>query len=349
MAYDPFSVVQDSSVWQSSGNFGVARGKDPYLRMGVVKKAYQDPDSGEIRYLVDIRDKSDSIEMNCRMLRRFGGVFNYEDMVYQGYKFTDKPDQVSSFDAKAGDAVLVGFLNGEGRDAIILGGVMHAARTANIDITKGPQYLSEFNGVETSINEVGEYTVTFKGIPTNIAILNNYPNATIPAPTYDTSVGSSFFKMDVTGSLELNDNATSDFQNIRIDKPSGTLTINSGKISLKMTKSSQQVDLNCEILNINSTTSITQKTQQFETDATTSVKIKSPQVAIGTDSVELLQQIIDQLDKISSFLGETGATHTHIGNLAIPTGPPLQAGDYIKLQSDLATIKGKVSSIKGGF
>src|SRR5690606_2811389 len=103
---------------------------------------------------------------------------------------------------KAGDAVLVAFLNGEAREAVILGGLIHPARKSTLDITKGPQYISEFNGVETSINNDGEYKLTFKAVPTNAKKLDDKPSSKIPAPTYDTKVGGSFFWFDKTGSIE---------------------------------------------------------------------------------------------------------------------------------------------------
>jgi len=333
---NPFEVVKDSSIWQSKSNFSTSKSKDNSLRIGVVKKVYLDPSADEIRYLVDVRDKSDSIEMNCRMLRRFGGVFNYEDTIYHGYKFTDRPDQVQSFDTKAGDAVLVGFLNGEGREAIILGGVMHSARSSTLDITQGPQYASEFNGVKTEINQNGEYILTFRGIPTNSAILNSTPNLTLPAPTYNTTVGTSFFKLDQTGSMELNDNSTSGVQNLRIDKSGGFIIVNAGAISLKMTKSSQEVDLLCKVLNITSSTSITQTTQTFRTEASTSATVKSPKIALGTDSIELLDQLFQLIDALGTII-----TISPVG----PCDPLSTTGQW----SAVTAIQSKIKQITGSI
>lgn len=331
---DPFSTVRDSSIWQSSSNFSVFRGKDAFLRIGLVKKVYQDAASTELRYLVTVFDRSDETELNCRLMRRFGGVYNYEDVVYQGYTFTDQPDPVSSLQAKAGDIVLVAYLNGEAREGIILGGVMHAARTSTIDIDNGPQYMSEFNGVQTTINQDGEYTMTFRGIPTNIDILAQTPSAPIPAPTYDTKVGTSFFKLDKTGSLELNDNATDGLQNLRIDKAKGFVEINAGKVSLKMTKASEEVDLTSKILKMNATTSAT---------------MNSPKIAIGGNGIELLDQITQALQDIIKFLNSTDSTHTHTGNLGYPTSPPTQASQFTALGSQLQGIHDSISSIKGSL
>lgn len=296
---NPFGIVKYSSIWQNSKTFDAVNRKDPFLRIGIVKKVYREERTSDIKYLVEVQDRNDSIEVNARLLRRFGGVFNYEDVVDHGYKFDDKPDPTRAFEAKAGDAVLVAFLNGEAREAVILGGLIHPARKSTLDITKGPQYLSEFNGVETSINENGEYKLTFKAIPTNIAKLDEKPQAKLPAPTYDDKIGGSFFHFDKTGSIELNDKDQNGFQNLRVDKPNGTITINSGKIKMVMTKKDERVDLKCKVLDVISDDKISGKTKEYSMNASTSVKVNSPKVAIGKEGIELLDQIFQLVEKLA--------------------------------------------------
>jgi hypothetical protein len=299
---DPFEIIKDSSIWFNSQNFAAVNKFDGLVRVGVVKKAVNDGNTSELRYLVEIQNSTDKIELNCVLMRRFGGVYNYEDYIYQGYKINDKPDPVSSFAAKAGDAVLVCFLNGQGREGVILGGITHTARTSKIRATDGPQYMSEFNGVETSINKDGEYTVTFKGQPTNIAQLNNSPSNKIPAPTYNTNIGTSFFKFDKTGSFEVSDKATDGIQNLKIDKSGGTLTINSGKTFIKLTKQSNTVDITTKYTNILSDVNISMKTKEFSVNASTSASINSPKVAIGKDGVELLDQLSQLVDALGKVM-----------------------------------------------
>lgn len=295
---DPFNIVKDSTVWRSSVNFEAVSHKDPYMRLGIVKKVFRDEDTSDLRYLVGMRDQNDEIEVNCRLLRKFGGVYNYEDVVLHGYKIDDKPDAVQAFDAKAGDVVLVALLNGEAREGIIMGGVTHPARKSTIDITKGPQYKSEFNGVETSINQDGEYTLTFKAVPTNAKDLDNKPSKTIPAPKYDDKIGGSFLKFDKTGSWEVNDK-DKEMQSFRIDKPKGTIEINSGKIKLTLTKKDEKVELKCKVTDIVSDDKITAKTKEFKLEASTSVKVNSPKVAIGKEGIELLDQIYQAIQMLS--------------------------------------------------
>lgn len=100
-----------------------------------------------------------------------------------------------------------------------------------------------------------------------------------------------------------------------------------------------------------STFSITKSLDQIQliTAGGAGIKAKAGTIAVGTSAVELLEQISQQLDKISMFMKNIGAAHTHIGNLGYDTAPPDQASDYTQLGSDLSDIKGKVDSIKGTF
>jgi hypothetical protein len=299
---NPFNIVKDSSIWNNSEAFSAAEKKDPYLRIGIVKKVYREARTTDIKYLVEVQSRNDSVEVNARMLRKFGGVYNYEDVIDHGYKFDDKPDPTRNFEAKAGDAVLVAFLNGEAREAVILGGLIHPARKSTLDITKGPQYQSEFNGIETRINEFGEYTMTFKAVPTNAKKLDETPQTAIPAPTYDDKIGGSFFQFDKTGSIEINDKDKNGIQNLRIDKPKGTITVNSGKIKLTLTKKDEKVELKCKLLDIVSDDKITVKTKEFKMEASTSTKINSPKVAIGKEGIELLDQLYQMVEALAKVI-----------------------------------------------
>jgi hypothetical protein len=333
---NPFEIVKDSSVWFSSDSFGAANKTDAKLRIGIVKRAYNDAESGELHYLVEVQDLNDKIELNCRMLRRFGGVYNYEDYIDRGYKISDKPDTVASFDAKAGDAVLVGQMNGQGREGLIIGGLTHAARKTTLDAKLGPQFRSEFNGIETSINADGEHTITFKGQPTNLAALNNSPSKKIATPTYNTSVGTSFQKFDKTGSWEVSDNSTIDKQRIRVDKANGQILIDAGKISIKMVKSSEAVSLAAKLLDCKVADKISMETKEFLIDSSTRAFIKSPKVAIGKEGVELL----DQLAQLVDALGKVQPI-SPVG----PCTPLVSAPNWAGVDA----IKAKIKEITGSF
>lgn len=336
MSYDPFEIIKDSSIWYSSQQFSAVEKKDPQIRIGIIKEVYVDKATSDLRYLVEMRDKNDAILLNCRMMRKFGGAYNYEDVILRGYKTDDKPDNIAAFDAKAGDAVIVAALNGEMREGIILGGLTHSARTLSIPIDKGPYYKSEFNGIETSINDDGEYTLIFKAQPTNVNQLKDTPSHRIENPKYDDNIGGTFLKFDKTGSFEVNDRAKKDLQQIRIDKPEGFIVVNSGKISLKLTKKTEQVDLKSKILNITSDDNINIKTKQYKTEASEFFSVKSPKVALGKEGIELLDQLsklVDALGKVKpiSPLGPCTAL------IATPEWP------------DVANVQAKIKEITGSL
>jgi hypothetical protein len=329
-------TVKDSSIWSDPSTTAVSSRLDGMIRIGIVKGAFNDEDTGELRYLVEIQSNAKKINMNCRMMRRFGGVYNYEDYILHGYSTNDSPDPVSGFDAKAGDAVLVGQLNGQGREGIIIGGLTHAARTTTIQATDGPQYDAEFNGIHTNINADGEWTFTFKGQPTNLDSLDDTPSGRISPPEYDESVGSSFMKFDKTGSWTISDNATSDPQSIFIDKANGTITTTSGQISLVMKKSDQSVTLASKDLTINSSNSITESTKDYHLTASSTAKFDSPKIAIGHADVELLDQLTQLIDAIGKL---------------IPISPvgPCTALSTVSTWPMIDQIKAKINQIKGSL
>lgn len=296
---DNSGIVRDSSIWSNPHDRAAYLRTDGLIRVGVVKSAFND-ETGELRYLVGVQSNGREINTNCRMLRRFGGVYNYEDYISHGYNYTDSPDAVISFNAKAGDVVLVGQFNGQGREGVIIGGLTHPARTTAIKATNGPQYDAEFNGIHTNINASGEWTLTFKGQPTNLSNLNNVPSGTIPAPVYNTKVGGTFMQIDKTGKWTVNDAAQSNPQSIVIDKANGTITAKAGPAALVLNKNSNSTSLTCKDTNINSSSTFKVTTTNFSMVASSTAKIDSPKVAIGHASIELL----DEITKLITALGQ---------------------------------------------
>lgn len=285
-----FDNVRDSSIWYKPSSLNVLNNMDNRLYVGVVRQAFNDEDTNELRYLVEVYHKNDTVITNCRMMRRFGGAFNYEDNVMQGYNFNDASNNENGVAALAGDVVLVGQFGGQGRDGIIIGSLTHPARSSFLDVSDGPQYRSEFNGIETFINKDGEYILTFKGQPTNLDVLDNEPSDPIPDPEYDTDVGTSYLKWDKTGSFTVDDNATDSDgnQKIFIDKANGVIEIDSGKISIKMTKSDQSVVWQCKTWELDADDSVTIKTKDTEIDTQDSFTLKTKDTEVDSqDSITM--------------------------------------------------------------
>lgn len=281
--------VKDSSIWALPSTVSVINAQDNTLCIGIVREVRNVNTTKELRYMVEVYHKNDKMLISCRMMRQFGGVFNYEDYVMQGYDHNAQSNNQNGILALAGDCVLVGKISGNGREGVILGSMTHPARKSFLDSTEGPQYRSEFNGIETSINKDGEWTLTFKGQPTNLNKLKDTPDKPVPEPEYDTDVGTSFMKWDKTGSFTLSDEATDGdkVQKLFIDKKNGTIDIFSGKIQLNFKKDGQKVSLTNKDTMITSEDKIAYKTKKFNGEATTEVRVKTPLYVVETDKVRL--------------------------------------------------------------
>lgn len=308
----PFDNVKDSSIWYKPSALKTVNSLDTRLYIGVVREALNNTDTNELHYLVEIYHKNDIILSNCRMLRRWGGVYNYEDYVMHGYNYNAASNNQNGNTAIPGDVVLVGQFAGQGREGVIIGSLTHPARKNFLDTKKGPQYKSEFNGIETSINEDGEWTLTFKGQPTNKDNLDSAPDQVVPAPEYDKDVGTSYLKWDKTGSFTIDDNATDGdkIQRLFIDKKNGTINIDSGKISLKFTKKDQSVVLNCKTSENNSEDSITYKTKKFKGDATDRAHVTTPLYVVESGKVRLGSEGASQ-QLVNGNLYRTAETTKH--------------------------------------
>lgn len=282
-------TVYDSSIWTKPSTVSAINAYDNRLCIGIVREARNIKNTNELRYMVEVYHKNDTMLIPCRMMRQFGGVFNYEDYVMQGYNYNAQSNNQNGTLALPGDCVLVGKIGGNGREGVILGSMTHPARKSFLDTKKGPQYKSEFNGIETSINEDGEWTLTFKGQPTNLDKLDATPNQPVPEPTYDKDVGTSFMKWDKTGSFTLSDEATDGdkIQKLFIDKKNGTIDIFSGKINLNFKKDGQKVSLKAKETLITSDDKITYKTKEFEGEASDHIHLKTPLYVIESPKVRL--------------------------------------------------------------
>lgn len=333
---DPFEKIKDSTIWQDADVVSVVNKKDPYIRIGVVVKVEEDKKAKDLRYLVEVRDRNDKISAWCKLMTRMGGVYNYEEYSLRGYTQSPLSAIADYFMTKAGDFVVVAFLNGEGREGVILGGLKHPGRSSKLKLDDGPSYGSEFNGVETTINKDGEYTVTYKGVPINAALLKAPASIPIVPPIYNPIISGSYFKIDKTGSLELNDKSVALPQSIKIDKSGGKIVMTSGLHTFTMDKLSGATSLKSLSFSVDATTKIDMKTIQFGVDATATIKLKALKVAIGTSGIELFDQLIQLIDAIGKV-----QTVSPVG----PCTPLMTTPQWVAVE----LIKAKLSVVKGSL
>jgi hypothetical protein len=333
---NPFNKVADSSVWYQPIDFELTDKKDPYIRIGTILRVEDDELNKDVRYVVEVADKNDTVLLWCRTMSRMGGVFNYEDFTFRGYESTPLSKLNKSFASVAGDLVLVVGLNGNTREGVILGGLKHAGRTTKMTSDE-IAYAAEFNGVETLINTDGEYSLTFKGIPVNESVLKiPATGIPVPPPVYNPAITGTYMKFDKDGGWEINDKAIGLEQSIKMDKSAGSILIKGGQAEFSIEKTSQAFSLKGLTLNIEATQAISMKTLEFAVDATTAIKLKGLQVAIGSDSVELFDQLVKLIDAIGKLQPQS------------PVGPctPLLADpnwpQVLQIQTQLSTVKGSL-------
>ncbi|RLA60477.1 MAG: hypothetical protein DRQ89_12815 [Epsilonproteobacteria bacterium] len=334
----PFDdIIKDSSVWRDNYSFQEHGQLDTTIRIGIVRAVNFNKIDQEAKYIVEVQSESDRFVVSCKLMTRLGGVYNSEEYTLQTYKFDKTNDRIGKFDTKAGDMVLVTFLNGDPREGVILGGISHTARKAKFDPADGPQHFVSTNGIEQEINKEGEYILTFRGQPTNAKVLTDKPNdKPIPEAEYDDEVGTTFMKFDLDGGWTVSDNATENPQSIHVDKVSGTITITSGAVVLSIAKEGEAVSLTSKTLNINATDSVDIKTKEWSVEASETAKMKSPKIAIGGDGTELLDQIVQLIDALGSQ-----TIITPVG----PASPVMASPQWAKVEK----IKSAITGIKGSL
>lgn len=228
-------IINDSTLIKNSRNIIE---KDYSIKVGMVREYIYVPTDKETRYIVELWDRGRLVPVTCTRMTKFGGLYNYEEFNYRGFDPGKNNISYGNFSVSPGDNVLVAYINGESTEGVILGSMKHFGRQEILPIDGTIAYASEFNGLETIINKSGEYRVTFKGTPSNIAALNKAPDGNpYPAAEYDEKVAYSFYQFDKNGSYLLTDNSKSGgTQFIKIDKSEGKITIGSGKTSLVINK-----------------------------------------------------------------------------------------------------------------
>jgi len=244
-------IVKDSSVWKEPESF--IRG-DFSIRVGVVREHVFLEDSSDTRYIVEVWKNNRLYPMTCIRTSRFGGVYNFEEYSHRGFEPGQDNVSAGNFSVVPGDMVIVAAADGNSREGFILGSVNHFGRDQILPATGDQAYISEFNGIQTVINSLGEQRVMFKGIPTNIANLGEAPTGDpIPPPEYDLEVGGTYTLLDKTGSYTLTDNTEENPQSIFMDKPNGQIIITSGLTSLIIDKAAETYTITNKITTFEST------------------------------------------------------------------------------------------------
>lgn len=250
----PDYIVKDSSVWLDNFSNKLLMGGDYSIRIGIVREHVYMQDSGETRYIVEVWKNNRSYPITCIRTSRFGGVYNYEEYNLRGFDAGNDNASLTNYTVVPGDMVVIAAANGKSREGIILGAMNHVARDEILPSTGAIAYVSEFNGIQQTINKFGEYVVRFKGLPTNLNKLLEPPNGEdIPPAEYDTEVGGSFYSFDASGSYIVSDNSTSGNQAIFINKPGGQIVVTSGNTALVIDKENESYSIKNKVTTFDTT------------------------------------------------------------------------------------------------
>lgn len=267
-------IIDDSSI---HGNPDAMMAKDYSIRIGMVRELVYLESSQQTRYIVEVWRNGKSFPMTCMRTSRFGGLYNYEEYNYRGFNAGDSDSGKGNFTVVPGDMVVVATANGDTKEGIILSGLNHAGRDEILPASNDVAFINEFNGIQTMINKSGEYRVTFKGQPTNLAKLSEPPTGNAyPLPEYDGNVGYSYYEFDKTGSFQVTDNANDKLpQHIKIDKKNGKMEIVSGKTSLTIDKAAESYEIVNKATTFTSADSWNLKTKATNIDSSDVINAKS--------------------------------------------------------------------------
>jgi hypothetical protein len=338
-------IIRDSSLYPHPASMPNRNESD--IRIGIVREENYFTENDSYMYKVDVQTRGRRYTLMCRQAEKFGDAYNYEEWKSRaGGPKTPLPSP-PNFGRMVGEVVVVAHIDG-GQEGIILGCLRHPSRKSKL-LKDKMSYISEYNGVETSIDNDGAYKLKFQGTPINALLLKALPaGAPIPPPIYNPLISGSFMGFDKEGSYTLSDAATVLPQTIKIDKTGGKISIISGPVSIIIEKLTQKITISNIDTEISSKKSFKITTLDTEISSLKSVKIKSAKIAIGFGGVELLDTIVKFMEQVSA-MALSLSTETHTGNLGYPTSPPLNLADYIKVKAQVEILKAKVSLIKGGL
>ena len=333
-------IVRDSSVLPNLRSHEAILEKDTSLRIGIVREEIE-TNTGLI-YNVEVMVDGKMVQVGCTTTSRWGDAHNFEEFNRRPWLTTASgllsPSAGAKYSVRSGDVVLIAYLNGKSREGVILGGLNHSSRKTHLK--KGViGYLSEFNGLETSIVADGSYKVTFKGYTdANDAALKIPPTGTdVPAPIYNPLTGGSYFGFTNTGSYVASDG--SQLIKINKDQVSGSIIIKSGSsyIELGGNQAIGNFSVKSGKTTINSDTDISIKSTTSMALQSLQVSLKGTQIAIGNDQFELFDGLIKLIDAIGTLI-----IMSPVGTCAPVSSAPTWATNVVPLKLKLSAIKGAV-------
>lgn len=327
-------IVRDSSIYQNTAasQMHTVHGD---VKIGIITSSDYDSELDTFFYMVEVTHAYTAYTLKCRQLTKFGDPYNFEEWGFRGIKTSTNSPKPSTYEKRVGEVVIIAHIGGNPYDGVILGTLKHPARETKIK-SNTIEYMSEFNGLRTHVDEKGAYKVTFQGASTTTDSLKYASGGgVIPKPQYNPSISGSYLEIDNTGSIQFNDASTVP-QYIKIDKSGGKTSIVSGSISIELTKSSGKMTISVTDADLQVKNSLQIKTLKTSIDSSLELKMKSAKIAIGFNGVELIDSIIQIVDAIGTLV---------VSSPVGPCSPANSAPTWAQLEA----IKTKLTTIKGSL
>jgi len=340
----PDYIVPDSTLYKDEESYTLYDSKDNGIYVGIVRKSIEVEDVGT-KYLVEYFSNGSQVPISCVPMTRFNSPYNFEEIRYKPWLRGPATSEllpkgaVSTYDMRDGDVVIVASINGDGREGVILGTIKHPSRETMTE-EETLAYYSVYNGLETKIDPEGAYTVTFQGAPLNDAAPIPPGLREVEEVKYNTVIAGSFFGFDNTGSFtaDVSNELGTNMIKLTRDPAGGSIMIESGKniISIAGTPALGELSVTTDAYKV--------EVLESEMKATTTMKfealqmsIKGTQVAIGNDTIELVDGLLQILDGI----GQVVVT-SPVGTCTPIMASPQWASNITPLITKLNTLKGSL-------
>ena len=206
------------------------------------------------------------------------------------------------------NTVLIAFVNGRKDLGVILGAIPHVspvAKKRRPSKAKGVHLEAEFQGLNWKINNDGSFEMIFNGPRDDKGQLVGKDGPTT-------------MKIDAKGNVQI---TTNNKQTFKIDREKQTVSVDCGPTQFIMDGKNDK---------------ITAKSKSIETLGSDSNRVHGKKVKISksptsepTEPFVLGNVFKEMMDKLLTAI----STHQHIGNMGVPTPPPLNSAEFTSLKS----------------
>ncbi len=251
----------------------------------------------------------------CRFLQpTFGGSWNNYFETTTTAPGTNAQTFTLGRDQKPGGWVLLGMVEGKKTSPVILGCMpsTNPLAVSNRPLkAEGSVIDMEFQGLHVSIDNDGALSVTFNG-----------PRDDSGSPV--TESGPTLINIDKVGNVNV---TTNNSQSVNIDRTTQKVSVTSGPTTVVMDGKSNKITSSAATLEeLASTLNRLQGKKVYISNSPGSSPTEP--LVLGTQLSQFLSKLLVAIENM-----------TFIGNLGVPTPPPINAPDFAQLKADFVDSK----------